>query len=67
MVIRERLKIFCPCDVWVRVPPSALILEDSMENQEPTDEQINDYLVANPTESWTSAREKLREKLNRQK
>ena len=51
----------------VRVRQWVPILEDSMEHQEPTDEQINDYLVANPTESWTTAREKLREKLNRQK
>lgn len=33
-----------------------------MKNQEPTDEQINDYLVGNPHESWFTAREKLRDK-----
>lgn len=32
-----------------------------MKNQEPTDEDINDYLVAHPNESWYSAREKLRD------
>lgn len=34
---------------------------------EPTDEQINDYLVGHPDETWTSAREKLRKRLNKQK
>lgn len=36
-----------------------------MKNVEPTDEQINDYLVANPSENLISAKKKLKERLNK--
>ena len=36
-----------------------------MKNVEPTDEQINDYLVGNPNENLISAKKKLKERLNK--
>lgn len=36
-----------------------------MKNLEPTDEQINDYLVGNPNENLVSAKKKLKERMAR--
>jgi hypothetical protein len=33
-----------------------------MKNVEPTDDQINDYIISHPGESYYTAREKLRDK-----